>query len=244
MPALSRATPEPLVLVEGLTKRYGRLTALTDASFRIRAGEVLGLIGPNGSGKTTLFECVAGVRPADAGTVSVDGMPLDTRARASHLFYVPDAIAPWPTATVDWALDFALGYFGGPAHLRADVIEQLGLAPFLSSAIGTLSKGQRKRAVLAVGLLTPQPILLVDEPFDGLDFRQCREVGAALRAHAAAGRTLFLSIHQMTDAARVCDRFVLLSGGAVRGEGTIDELTAAARTPAPADLETIVLALT
>ena len=96
------------------------------------------------------------------------------------------------------------------------------LDPLLDRRIGTLSKGQRKRALLAIGLLTPQPLLLVDEPFDGLDLRQTREVGAALRAHAAAGRTLFLSIHQISDAARVCDRFVLLSGGRVCGEGTLD----------------------
>ena len=96
-------------------------------------------------------------------------------------------------------------------------------------------------------MLTPQPILLVDEPFDGLDIRQCRDTAAALRAHAAQGRTLFLSIHQMIDAARVCDRFVLLSGGTVRGEGTIEELAATAGH-APSDraidLEDIVLALT
>jgi ABC-2 type transport system ATP-binding protein len=241
------ADTDALVAVNGLTKRYGHLPALSGASFTIRAGEVLGLIGPNGSGKTTLFECLAGVRPADAGTVRVGGRWLTPRARASHLFYLPDAIAPWPTASVGWALDFALGYFGGSAGSRQDVIDRLGLAPLLSSAIGTLSKGERKRALLAVGMLTPQPILLVDEPFDGLDFRQCREMGAALRAHAAGGRTLFLSIHQMTDAARVCDRFVLLSSGTIRGEGTIDELAAAAgHSPAAGqvNLEDIVLALT
>ena len=236
---------EPLVRVDNLTKRYDRLTALSGASFTIRSGEVLGLIGPNGSGKTTLFECLAGVRPADAGTVRVAGEWLDPRARASHIFYLPDAIAPWPSQTVGWALDFALGYFGGPAGRRADVVDRLGLAPLLMSPIGTLSKGERKRAVLAVGLLTPHPVLLADEPFDGLDFRQCREAGATLRAHAAAGRTLFLSIHQITDAARVCDRFVLLSGGVVRGEGTFDELAAAAgQQPASLDLEDVVLALT
>ena len=236
-----------LAEVNGLTKRYGRLTALSGASFTIREGEVLGLIGPNGSGKTTLFECLAGVRPADAGTVRIRGERLEPRARTSQLFYLPDAIAPWPTAPVAWALDFTIGYFGGRAGRRAEVIERLGLAPLLSAALGTLSKGQRKRALLAVALLTPQPILLVDEPFDGLDLRQCREVGAALRAHAAQGRTLFLSIHQMSDAARVCDRFVLLSGGTVRGEGTIAELAAAADQPSantPRDLEDVVLALT
>ena len=229
------------VAVHGLTKSYGRLAALADVSLTIRSGEVLGLIGPNGAGKTTLFECLAGVLPYDAGTVVFDGVRLPPRARASRIFYVPDAIAPWPAQSVGWALDFTVGFFGGPAGRRAEVIERLSLAPFLSSSIGTLSKGQRKRAVLAIGMLTPHPVLLIDEPFDGLDLRQTREVGAALRDHAASGRTLFLSIHQISDAARVCDRFVLLSGGRVRGEGTIAEL----RGPDPdSDLEDIVLART
>src|SRR6185436_13568033 len=104
---------------------------------------------------------------------------------------------------------------------RDDVVRDLGLEPLLDSAIGTLSKGQRKRALLAIGLLTPQPILLADEPFDGLDLRQTREVAETLRARARDGRTMFLSIHQINDAARVCDRFVLLSGGRVCGEGTL-----------------------
>ena len=101
--------------------------------------------------------------------------------------------------------------------------------------------------MLAVGLLTPQPVLLVDEPFDGLDLRQNRDVGAGLRAQTAAGRTLVLSIHQIADAARVCDRFVLLSGGRVCGEGTVEELAAqsAARGgPSVPDLEEVFLALT
>src|SRR5205807_2087187 len=86
----------------------------------------------------------------------------------------------------------------------------------LESPIGTLSKGQRKRALLAIGLVAPQPMLLADEPFDGLDLRQSREVALTLRSYAAQGRTLFLSIHQLGDAARVCDRFVLRSGGGRR----------------------------
>jgi ABC-2 type transport system ATP-binding protein len=243
-----RPTADSLVTVDGLTKRYGRLTALDGAAFTIRQGEVLGLIGPNGSGKTTLFECLAGVRPADAGTVSIGGLALSLRERTTRLFYLPDGIAPWPTETVRWALDFVLGYFQGPRERRDHVIDRLGLAPFLDARIGTLSKGQRKRAVLAVGLLTPQPLLLADEPFDGLDFRQTRDVGRTLRDHAASGRTLFLSIHQITDAARVCDRFVLLSGGRVCGEGTFDELAARIGERRDAgsagDLEEVVLALT
>jgi len=234
--------------VRHLTKQYGRLTALADVSFDVRPGEILGLIGPNGSGKTTLFECLAGVLPADAGAIVADGRPLAPGDRSSALFYLPDAIAPWPAQSVQWALDFVVGFFGGRADLRDDVVRRLGLAPVLDAPIGTLSKGQRKRALLAFGLLSPQSLLLADEPFDGLDLRQTREVAATLRDYAALGRTLFLSIHQITDAARICDRFVLLSGGRVCGEGTLEELSATARARgalAPAgDLEEVFLALT
>ena len=234
--------------VAGVTKTFGRMRALSDVSFSVRRGEVLGLIGPNGAGKTTLFECLAGVLPADGGTVCHGAHSIPPGGRSSFLFYLPDGIAPWPAQTVRWVLDFTLGFFGGPADLRADVIQRFDLGPLLNAPIGTLSKGQRKRALLAAGLLTPQPVLLADEPFDGLDLRQTREIAAALRTYAAAGRTLFLSIHQITDAARVCDRFVLLSGGRVRGEGTLSELCAAALSQKPEappnGLEEVFLALT
>ena len=241
-----------MVHATNLNKRYGRLTALHDVSFSIRDGEILGLIGPNGSGKTTLFECLGGVLPIDGGMVLQDGRPLTARDRASSLFYLPDGIAPWPSQTVRWALEFVQQFFRGRIRYltpsMADVIEQLDLEVILDSTIGTLSKGQRKRALLAMGLLIPRPILLADEPFEGLDLRQSRDVAQTLRAHAAGGRTMFLSIHQIGDAARVCDRFVLLSGGRVCGEGTLPELSAlaAARsgTPATDDLEEVFLALT
>ncbi|HYM21772.1 MAG TPA: ATP-binding cassette domain-containing protein, partial [Vicinamibacterales bacterium] len=131
--------------------------------------------------------------------------------------------------------------FNGLADRRATVVRELDLAPILDAPVGTLSKGQRKRALLGVALLTPHPVLLVDEPFDGLDLRQTRDVAGVLRSHAAGGRTLFLSIHQIADAERVCDRFVLLSGGRVRGEGTAEELKERARGNG---LEEVFLALT
>jgi len=236
-----------LVRVEHLSKRYGRVVALDDVSFSIRPGEVLGLIGPNGSGKTTLFECLGGVLPADAGLVTRDGAPLTPRERTSIFFYLPDAIAPWPAQTVGWALDFTIGFLGGDAARRDDVVRRLDVERLLDSRMGTLSKGQRKRALLAIGLLAPQPMLLADEPFDGLDLRQSRDVAAVLRAYAQTGRTLFLSIHQISDAARVCDRFVLLSAGRVCGEGTLDELSTIAASRSKdrsSDLEEVFLALT
>jgi ABC-2 type transport system ATP-binding protein len=229
--------------VKGLSKRFGRIAALADVSFHVRAGEVLGLIGPNGAGKSTLFECLAGVLPSDSGEMLAAGRPVDTRQRFLHLFYVPDGIAPWPAQSVRWALEFTIGFLGGEESRRAEVIEQLDLRPLLHQPIGALSKGQRKRVLLAIGLLTPQPALLIDEPFEGLDLRQARDIAAALRAHAARGRTLFLSIHQIAEAARFCDRFVLLNRGQVRGEGTVRELASLASAPT-ADLEEVFLALT
>ena len=233
-----------LLLVAGLTKRYGRVRALEDVGFTVRAGEVLGLIGPNGAGKTTLFECLAGLLPCAGATLRTPEGDLDDARRRSLLFYLPDGIAPWPSQTVRWALDFFSGLFGRTRP--ADIVGELALAPLLDLPMGALSKGQRKRSLLELGLLTPQPLLLVDEPFEGLDLRQAREVAAVLRAHAEAGRTLFLSIHQVADAARVCDRFVLLSNGRVRGEGTLAELAppSAVSAQAPAALEEVFLALT
>ena len=227
--------------IADLTKTYGRTTALDGVSFSARPGELLGVIGPNGAGKTTLFECIAGVLPCDRGTVRVFGQVA--RGSSPQVFYLPDGIAPWPAQRLGWALRFVRDFFGGHDARRAELIETLALERLLDQRIGTLSKGQRKRALLAMGLLTPQPVLLADEPFDGLDLRQTCELMTRLRGEIAWGRTLVLSIHQIADAARVCDRFVLLSDGRVRGEGTLDELAARAPMPA-AGLEEVFLALT
>jgi ABC-2 type transport system ATP-binding protein len=235
---------KPLLVVSGLSKRYGDLWALRDASFSVRAREVLGLIGPNGSGKTTLFECLAGVTSAVAGTVSANGRVLDPSERKEIVFFVPDGIRPWPDQTVGWVLEFIAGLHGIDAPTRSEIIHSLGLDDFLDSRTGSLSKGENKRVLLALGLLSPQPILLLDEPFDGLDLRQTRDVIRALREHAGRGRTLFLSIHQLTDAARVCDRLVLLSGGQVVAEGGLDELRERSGAATGSGLEEVFLALT
>jgi ABC-type multidrug transport system ATPase subunit len=230
-----------ILTVAHLTKTYRDMTAVCDASFTVRRGEVLGLIGPNGSGKTTLFACLGGVLPYDVGSVEAAA-----RDHAPPIFYLPDAVAPWPEQTVQWAMTFARRYYRANEELLPEWIQRLGLQPLLRRRIRDLSKGQRKRALLAIGLMTPHPILLLDEPFDGLDLRQTREVAQLLRSVASGGRTLFLSIHQISDAARVCDRFVLLSEGRVRGEGTLEQLAAGvpARAGAPQTLEDVFLALT
>ena len=244
---MTSAAESPRLAVISLTKRYGHVRALDDVSLAVRGADVVGVIGPNGAGKTTLFECVAGLVPRDAGEVRVDGVSLAVGAHAPEIFYLPDGIAPWPAETVAWALDFTAGFFGGVEARLSEVVRRFDLTALLGRPMGALSKGQRKRALLAVAALMPQPILLIDEPFDGLDLRQMRDMAAALREEAEGGRTLLLSIHQISDAARVCDRFVLLSGGRVKGDGTVDELAdAAARRGAgrSRDLEEVFLALT
>lgn len=236
---MSDGRPDVILRVSQLSKRYGRLDAVRQASFSVRRGEVLGLIGPNGSGKTTLFACLGGVLPHDSGSFETF-----THPGTPPIFYVPDAITPWADQSVRWALDFCHRYFRASHALPPEWTGRLGLEPLLGKKIGTLSKGQRKRVTLAIGLIATHPILLLDEPFDGLDLRQTREVATLLRSVAATGRTLFLSIHQITDAARVCDRFVLLSDGEVRAEGTFAELAGLVAGDCAGTLEDVFLALT
>ncbi len=228
-----------LLKADGISKRFGRNLALQDASFSIGTNEIVGLIGPNGSGKTTLFECVAGLIPVDSGRVEVEGRALTPSHRKQQLFYLPDGIRPWP----GWLLSFFEALYVRSKGAGAALASSLKLEDFLKSRVGSLSKGELKRTLLALGLLTPHPLLLLDEPFDGLDFRQTRDVMALLRTVPLQGRTLFLSIHQLTDASRVCDRLVLLSKGRVVGEGTVPELQAKAGV-AEGGLEEIFLALT
>ena len=234
----------PIVLqVTALTKRYGGQVALADIALTIRAGEILGLIGPNGAGKTTLLEALAGVLPADTATMLWRGKPLPPVRQRNVLFYLPDGMRPYHDQPVARVLAFFAGvYQCAPTHL-ASVVAAVGLAPALAKRVHALSKGYSRRLMLAVGLLTPQPLLLMDEPFDGFDLRQTREIMGVLRQYAAAGRTLVLAIHQLLDAERVCDRFVLLADGRVCGTGTLDELRARTQLPA-GSLEEVFLALT
>ncbi len=236
----------PLLAVREIVKSYGPRRVLDAVSFTVRPGEVLGLIGPNGAGKTTLFEGLAGLLPMDSGEVrGATGKPLAPAERSREIFYVPDGISPWPDQPVCRVLLFFRDLWGNDRPVAA-VVDALQLRPLLSAPVRSLSKGERKRFLIALGLLAPQPLLMLDEPFDGLDLRQTREAMAILRNEAARGRTLFLSIHQLTDAGRACDRFVLLADGRVAGEGTLPELRKRAGVPdvAGAGVEEVFLALT
>jgi ABC-2 type transport system ATP-binding protein len=213
---------------------------LSDVSFSVGTGEVLGLIGPNGAGKTTVLECIAGLLPSDSGTIAYRGDRLSVNRRKEALFYLPDAILPWAQQTVSWVLTFFEKLY---SRTPENLIGPLRLEEVRRSRVATLSKGERKRVLLALGLLTPHPLLLLDEPFDGLDLRQTRDVMSMLRRESSTGRTLFVSIHQLVDAAKVCDRLVLLNAGKRVAEGTLAELRAQANLQ-DGGLEEIFLALT
>jgi ABC-2 type transport system ATP-binding protein len=226
-----------------LSKRYGEQRALLDVSFDVRAREVLGLIGPNGAGKTTLLETIAGIVPADAGDVLWHGAPLARAHRRDAIFYLPDGLRPWDDQFAVRVVEFFAAVYGHRQSRLAEMIHSVGLSPVLGKRISALSKGYGRRLMLALALLTPQPILLMDEPFDGFDLRQTREIMGVLLDVASGGRSLVLAIHQLSDAERVCDRFVLLADGQVRGIGSLNELRA--RTgKASARLEDVFLALT
>ena len=156
---------------------------------------------------------------------------------------MPDGILPWAQQTVKWLLTFFERLYSQNPEKLAALAGPLRLEEIGRSRVATLSKGERKRVLLAVGLLTSQPLLLLDEPFDGLDLRQTRDVMTLLRGESATGRTLFVSIHQLNDAAKVCDRLVLLNAGKRVAEGTLAELQTQADLK-DGGLEEIFLALT
>ena len=237
------ANLDTLLTIEGLTKTFGSRRVLSDVNFTIRAGEVLGLIGPNGAGKTTVLECLAGLLPSNAGKLSYRGDSLPLTRRKEALFYVPDGILPWAEQSVKWMLSFFERLYAHGANKLSQIGGPLRLEEIGRSRVGTLSKGERKRVLLAVSLLTSHPVLLLDEPFDGLDLRQTRDVMTLLKGESATGRALLVSIHQLNDAARVCDRLVLLNNGTRVAEGTLGELQKQGNL-VDGGLEEIFLALT
>src|SRR6266496_5998041 len=153
-----------LLEVVGLTKRYGEQIALADVGFAANAGEVLGLIGPNGAGKTTLLEAIAGVLPADDGRILWRGMSLPLPQRREFMFYLPDGLRPWEDQYVARVIEFFAAVYGRHEMFVAETIRALGLSPVLRKRVAALSKGYGRRLMLALALLTPHPLLLMDEP--------------------------------------------------------------------------------
>ena len=241
--AFGQARDPVLLRVDSITKQYADQAVLSDVAFDVLAGEILGIIGPNGAGKTTLLEALAGVLPAETNDVRWRGERLPASRRREAMFYLPDGVRPYLDQPVTRVLSFFGSVYRRSTDEIAHAIDSVGLTPVLRKRVHSLSKGYGRRLMLVLGLLTPHPLLLMDEPFDGFDLRQFRAIVDVLRREAIEGRTLVLAIHQLSDAERVCDRFVLLADGRVCGVGTLNDLRA--RTGiSEGSLEDIFLALT
>jgi ABC-2 type transport system ATP-binding protein len=234
-----------MLVATSISKQFGPTQALRDAGFTARAGEVLGIIGPNGSGKSTLLGCAAGLVRADGGELAWNTHVVDGKSRRDVVFFMPDGIAPWADHSVHAVIATWRSLNGRTEAEARDRVRALSLDGLLTRAVRELSKGERKRLLIALALLAAQPVLLLDEPFDGLDLRQLRDVAALLRAESrlGGGRTIVLSLHQLADAPRVCDRFALLDGGRIVAEGTLEELRDATHLPG-GSVEELFLALT
>ena len=162
--------------------------------------------------------------------------------RKKYLFYLPDGILPDAEQSVRTILKFYGDVFAVKAGQVQEILSQLSLEKVLAKPAFALSKGYRKRLLLATALICPRPLLIFDEPFDGLDLLQTLDVMNLLRSTARRGRTLVVSIHQLRDAERFCDRLLLLSNGCVLGFGSLNELREVSGFPG-ASLEELFLAL-
>ena len=229
--------------VTGISKKFGTYKVLSNVSFSVHHGEILGLIGPNGAGKTTLLECVAGLLPVDSGTINRQGKPLDSEEKKRFFWYQPDNILPFAEQQVAVTLSFFQQVYGGNSKDLTQLVNRLELFPMLGKPPKNLSKGYRRRLLLALALLSPRPLLMLDEPFDGFDLRQSLAVMDLLRDHGI-DRSMILSIHQLSEAEKICDRFLLLDQGRVLGIGTLDRLRQQSGLGSRAGLEEVFLAIT
>jgi sodium transport system ATP-binding protein len=212
----------------------GKVLAVDGVSLRVVPGEVFGLLGPNGAGKTTTLRLLATLLAPDRGTVSIDGVdaqrdPLGARAR---LGYVPaEAGLPRRLTALEAVTLFARVQGVRDAKAKSEaLLERLGASGYQSSVCGSLSTGMKRRVVLARALVHDPPVLLLDEPTDGLDVPGRREVLRLVRDLAASGRAVLLCSHIMGEVEQVCDRAAVLSKGRVAAEGTLDELRARTST--------------
>ena len=216
--------------ISGLTKRYGPVTALDGASFDARPGRLLGFLGPNGAGKTTTMRCVFGLATPDAGEVRWDGRPIDADARL-RFGYMPEQRGLYPRMRVaDQLVYFARqhGMSARDAKVRSAAwLERFGLADRARSKLEDLSHGNQQRVQLATALVHDPVLLVLDEPFSGLDPLGVQTMTEVVRERAAAGVGVVFSSHQLDLVEEVCEDVVIISRGRVVAAGAIDELKAA-----------------
>ena len=218
-----------MIQTENLGKRYGRFDAVAGLNLKVAPGQVLALLGPNGAGKTTSMRMIAGFLRPSSGRAVVCGHDVvrDSVAARRALGYLPEGAPSYGELAVAEFLNFAArvrGLTGITGARRMDeMIERLQLQPVLAQTIETLSKGYRRRVCLAQALLHDPPALILDEPTDGLDPNQQREVHALIRG-MARDRAIVVSTHALDEVRAACNRVAIVAHGRLRVEGTPAEL--------------------
>ncbi len=252
--SLSMAPPAPStpaaagIEVRGLTKLYGDLAAVSNLSFTVRAGEVLGLVGPNGAGKTTTLRSLSGIIRPTSGTIHIAGRDLaaDPVGAKGALAFIPDEPHLFEYLSVDEHLQFIARLYGvtdadqriGPLLTELELTEKRDALP------AELSRGMRQKLAIACGLLHDPRALVLDEPLTGLDPGGMRKMKATIVARAREGAAVVLSSHLLHLVEELCTRILLIYGGRAVAFGALDDIIAERPQLAGRGLEDIFLALT
>lgn len=226
----SPATTAPGALtVDGLHKRYGDLIALADMTFAVAPGEIFGFVGSNGAGKSTTMRIILGVLQADSGSVRLGDQPIDLGLRRT-IGYMPEERGLYPKMKVGEQLTFLARLHGMPADDAEDSVRRwtarLGVAERYDDNVGDLSLGNQQRVQLAAALVHDPRVLVLDEPFSGLDPVAVDVMSDVLKEKAAEGIPVIFSSHQLDLVQRLCDRVGIIAKGQMRALGTVDDLRA------------------
>jgi len=222
-----------LLEIQNLTKHFDTLTAVSGVSFQVAKGEVLGFLGPNGAGKSTTMKMITGFVSPSSGTVRVSGFDVaDSPVQAkSHIGYLPEGAPAYPDMTPLSFLSFVAeirGYSGAERKARIEeLVRQVHLEGVMHQPIETLSKGYKRRVGLAQAILHDPPVLIMDEPTDGLDPNQKHEVRNLIR-RMAERKAIVLSTHILEEVEAVCTRAIIINRGRIVFDGTPAELLALA----------------
>lgn len=217
-----------MIEAEGLTKRYGSVTAIEDLNFRVDRGEIVGFLGPNGAGKTTAMRVLTGYLPPTEGTARIAGYDifsesLEARRRVG---YMPETVPLYSEMTVSGYLHFMAEIRGVQDRRSAvgEAMSQCHIERRARQVIGTLSKGYRQRVGLAQALLHRPEVLILDEPMIGLDPRQIIDVRGLIR-ELGEDRAILLSSHVLPEISQVCTRVLIIHQGRIVAEGSPEGLT-------------------
>jgi heme exporter protein A len=208
---------EPALLASGLGKRFGRSAALTGIDLALPAGASLAVLGPNGAGKSTLLRLIAGLARPSAGSLQVAGTPAHLPAARARVGFIGHASLLYPSLSARENLLFAarLHQLSEPASRVERWLEWAGLSAVADIPVSGFSRGMAQRLSIARGLIHDPLLLLLDEPFAGLDARSARRLAEQLAALHADGRTLLLVTHDLQRAAELCQRAIVLAAGRI-----------------------------